>query len=174
MSFDRRRPRTAGKPGERRRNKLPPQWCARGLEMVESPAFRVLSLAAHRALTRIEIEHRHHGGQDNGRLPVTYQDFRDYGVHRHGIAAALRELEALGFIEITERGRGGNAEWRTPNKYRLTYKESDVGETNNWRNIETMEEAEQIARQARKPMRARTRQRNRIPAPKNAISRPLN
>ncbi|MGC2746761.1 MAG: hypothetical protein WA309_04750, partial [Pseudolabrys sp.] len=64
----------------------------------------------------------HHGGMDNGRLPTTYEDFRRYGIDRHAIGPALRELEALGFVEITQRGRAGNAQWRTPNRFRLTYK----------------------------------------------------
>jgi hypothetical protein len=34
----------------------------------------------------------------------------------------LREVCALGFVEITERGRAGNAEWRRPNLFRLTYR----------------------------------------------------
>ena len=55
-------------------------------------------------------------------MPVTYTDFVAYGVSKHAVAPALRELEALGFIEVTERGRGGNAEWRIPNKFRLTYR----------------------------------------------------
>jgi hypothetical protein len=40
-----------------------------------------------------------------------------YGIHRHAIAPGLRELEALGFIGITERGRAGNGEFRAPNKF---------------------------------------------------------
>src|SRR6478752_5794871 len=72
-------------------------------------------------LDRIEIEHADHGGNDNGRLPVTYDDFECYGIHRHAIAPAIRETVALGFAEITERGRAGNAEFRSPHKFRLTY-----------------------------------------------------
>jgi len=33
---------------------------------------------------------------------------------------------ALGFVEITEHGRAGNAEHRTPNKFRLTHMPTDV------------------------------------------------
>ena len=36
-------------------------------------------------------------------------------------APALRELERLGFIEVTECGRAGNAENRKPNRFRITY-----------------------------------------------------
>jgi len=81
------------------------QFSARTIAMLESPAYRALSRAAHQVLTRIEIEHAHHGGKDNGRLPVTSAQFVEYGIHRHAIAPAIRELVALGFIEITREGR---------------------------------------------------------------------
>jgi hypothetical protein len=99
----------------RRKNKISGQFSVRLIEMLESPAYRALSVSAHRAISRIEIELAAHGGNDNGKLPVTYQDFIDYGIlHRESIAPALREAEALGFIECTKRGRGGNAEYRGP------------------------------------------------------------
>ena len=79
--------------------------------MLESPAYRVLSVSAHRVLDRIEIELGHHGGNDNGALPVTYRNFEDYGIDRHAIAPAIREVKKLGFIHV-RHGRGGNAEYR--------------------------------------------------------------
>ena len=51
----------------RRTGKISGQFSARLIEMLESPSFRVLSLSAHRIIDRIEIEHAHHGGKDNGR-----------------------------------------------------------------------------------------------------------
>ena len=119
--------------------------------MLKSRAWSVLSLSARRLLDRIEIEHADHGGNDNGRLPVTYDDFERYGIHRHSIAAAIREIEALGFAEITERGRAGNAEFRSSHKFRLTY--FPVGRappTNEWQRIKTVEVAQTRARAARR------------------------
>jgi hypothetical protein len=59
---------------------------------------------------------------------------------------------ALGFAEITREGRAGNAEWRQPNHFRLTYRPSK-GErsygTNEWRRIPSLEEATAIAKAAR-------------------------
>ena len=104
----------------KRRNSIDGQFAAHTIEMIRSPAWSVLSLSARRVLDRIEIEHAYHGGNENGRLPVTYDDFECYGIHRHSIAAAIRETVALGFAEITERGRAGNAEFRSPHKFRLT------------------------------------------------------
>jgi len=132
------------------KNTIEGQFSYRTIEMIESPAFMVLSLSAHRALTRLEIEHAHHGGNDNGRLPVTKEDFIEYGIHDHAIAPALRELEALGFIEVTERGRAGNAEFRRPNIFRLTHRHTGrANPTNEWKRAKTLGEAKDLARAAR-------------------------
>jgi len=139
--------------GMRRRKSPPSQFGWRTIEMLESPAFRVLSLSAHRVLARIEIEAAHHGGHDNGRLPVTYEQFEEYGIDPHCVAPAQRELCALGFIEITERGRSGNAAWRRPNLFRLTYRQvGNAKATDEWRGIKSLEDALLIARVARKPI----------------------
>jgi hypothetical protein len=97
-----------------RRTRIGGQFAPRLIEMLRSPAYRVLSLSARRVLDRVEIELGHHGGNDNGRLPVTYDNFVSYGIERHAIAPAIREAIALGLLEVTERGCAGNAESRTP------------------------------------------------------------
>jgi hypothetical protein len=133
-----------------RRTKIGGQFAPRTIEMLESPAFRVLSLSARRILDRLEIELAHHGGQDNGKLPVTYEHFHEYGIHRHAIGPGIGECIALGFVEITEPGRAGNAEFRAPNLFRLTYKNTRVeGPTDDWRRIENVNDAKAIARAAR-------------------------
>jgi hypothetical protein len=133
-----------------RRNKIAGQFAARLIEMLESPAYRVMSLSAHRLLARVEIEAAHHGGRDNGRLPVTYDDFVRYGIERHCIAPAMREVVALGFLQITHIGRAANAEYRTPNKFRLTYQPTDAaGPTDEWKRIKVVKEAKRIALVAR-------------------------
>jgi len=137
------------------------QWCGRPREMLESAAYRVLSRAAHLALSRIELELRYHGGKDNGCLPVTFEDFVAYGVNRDSIAPALRELQALGFVEITQHGRGGNAEHRAPNLFRLTYEPiKDAPPANEWKRFavgadsntdaEVIAKADHVARTARR------------------------
>jgi hypothetical protein len=138
----------------KRRNSINDQWSARRREMLESPAYRALSQSAHRVMSRIELELCYHGGNDNGQLPVTFEDFVEYGIERASIAPALREGEALGFFRITDRGRGGNREYRAPNKFYLTFA---VGRgsrknqpTDEWRKIKTIEEAREIARNARR------------------------
>jgi hypothetical protein len=137
----------------KRRNRISGQFAARLIEMLESPAYRALSGSAHKVISRIEIELGHHGGNDNGRLPVTTNDFVEYGMHRTSVAPAIREAEALGFIRVTECGRGGNAEHRSPNLFLLTFAHGRDGRaqppTHDWRRIANMEEAELAARAAR-------------------------
>ena len=142
----------------RRRNSIDGQFVAHRIEMIRSPAWSVLSLSARRVLDRIEIEHCDHGGNENGRLPVTYDDFECYGIHRHAIAPAIRETVALGFAEITERGRAGNAEFRSPHKFRLTYFPAwRAPPTNEWQRIKTDEEAQAWAKAARREVGQKTR-----------------
>jgi hypothetical protein len=136
-----------------RRNRLSEQWAAYPIEMLQSPAYRALSLSACRLLHRIEIELAAHGGNDIERLPVTKADFVEYGISPRLVAPAIREAEALGFIRITQRGRGGNAEHRSPNLFFPTYlnRRGKSGKVeprpHDWR--KTIEEAEQIAKAAR-------------------------
>ena len=158
----------------RRRNAIAGQFAARLIEMLESPAYRALSRAAHQVLARIEVEHAHHGGADNGELPVTYDQFVEYGLHRHAIGAAIRELAALGFIQITARGCAGNENYRRPNLFRLTYrpaKNAPTGDgTHEWRSIKTVEQAEALAQQARREVDPRARALGRARARKKIPS----
>jgi hypothetical protein len=137
----------------KRRNNISGQFAPRRIEMLESPAYRALSRSGHMVISRIEIELAAHGGNDNGRLPVTTENFVQYGMHRTSVAPAIRETEALGFIKVTERGRGGNAEHRSPNRFYLTYAHTRDSRkrppTDEWCRIKTLEEADQIARAAR-------------------------
>jgi len=149
---------------KKRRTRISGQFAPRLIEMLESPAMRVASLSAHRVISRIEIEFGHHGGTGNGKLPVTYADFVHYGIDRHAIAPAIREATALGLIEVTERGRAGNAEFRSPSLYRLTFRDTDRdAPTHEWRRIKSIKEAQAIAHTARsagnpnrKPVRVST------------------
>ena len=59
----------------KRRNSISGQFSARLIEMLESPAYRVLSRSALMVIARVEIELGHHGGNDNDRLPITTEDF---------------------------------------------------------------------------------------------------
>jgi hypothetical protein len=170
--------------GRIRRTTIGAQFSPRRIDMLSSPAWRALSLSAHRVIDRISIELMHHGGADNGRLPVTYDDFEKYGIHRHSIAPAIREAAALGFVEITKEGRAGNAEWRRPHLFRLTFARSDNERsdgTHEWKNI-SKEDAPLIAVEARKGVQAKTKSQwrkmpvlgggNRTENPKSIVRKP--
>ena len=67
--------RTGRATGQRKTNrhtKIVGQFAPHRIDMLRSPAWRVLSLSARRVLDRVEIEMGDHGGTDNGRLPVTF------------------------------------------------------------------------------------------------------
>lgn len=136
-----------------RRNSVATYYSSRPMELMESFALRVLSRAAHLALLRIEIELRRHGGCDNGKLIVTKEQFVEFGIHPRMVAPALRELEALGIIIITVRGRGGNAEHRQPNRFRLNFMCGAIDDTDPfrdpWKRFKTLKEADEVASMAR-------------------------
>lgn len=156
----------------KRRAKIEGQFAPRLVEMLRSPAWSVTSLSARRVIDRLEIELADHGGNDNGKLPCTYADFVAYGIDRHAIAPAIREAVALGFLEVTEQGRAGNAEFRTPSRYRLTFRDTQyAGPTNEWRRIKTEPEAEAIARDARRmPETSRRNQKQKTSGGKHHFS----
>jgi hypothetical protein len=143
----------------KRRNRISEQFSARLIEMLESFAYRCLSQAAHRALSRVEIELAHHGGQDNGQLVVTFEDLVRYGVPRATVGPALSELDALGFIQFAQHGKPARAaEYRKPNVFLLTTRPELDGvgaERCRWRRFTTLEEAQAVADAARKQAVAR-------------------
>jgi hypothetical protein len=150
------------------------QFVPRLIEMIESPAFRALSLSGHRVLARLEIEHGHHGGLENGRLAVTYADFERYGMERKSIAPALREVQALGFVRITERGRPSRSDFgRRPNYFELTYIHGNHGEdpTHEWKRHKTLDEAIQVAQQARLDKDPKAVEKSRSSAAKKSDAR---
>ena len=140
----------------KRKHKIDGQFAPRTIAMLRSPAMRVLSLSGRRILDRIEIELASHGGKDNGKLPITFANFEQFGItDRHVISRGIRELCALGFVERA-RGRSGNAEHRAPNLFRLTYLPAGGrAPTNDWLRIKTIEQAETVARRARRTVKRR-------------------
>jgi hypothetical protein len=76
-------------------------WFTR--EMLESPAWRAMPLIARQIVERIVIEHLDHAGNENGKLPVAYDDFAGYGIRRKSIMFGLSVAVALGWIDIVEQ-----------------------------------------------------------------------
>ncbi|WP_442580572.1 hypothetical protein ACSBOB_00775 [Mesorhizobium sp. ASY16-5R] len=147
-----------GRARKGKRTTIAGQFSWQLIEMKESPAWRVLSLSARLVLDRLEVEIAHHGGNDNGKLPTTFDQFAEYGISRRLVAPALREVVALGFVEVTERGRAGNADWRRPNVYRLTYRPTKLTEaTDDWRKFASIEDADRAATAARREALEKTK-----------------
>jgi hypothetical protein len=122
--------------------------------MMESPAWKALSLSARRVLDRIEIEFGRHKGrpESNGELVVTYEDFVEYGITRRLVRPALNEVIALGFVRVTREGVAGNADQRQSTMYLITYQHAGSAQylEDNWKRIKSDEEAEALAKAARK------------------------
>ena len=134
-----------------KRNAFDGPFAGRTIKMMKSPAWRLLTLAAHRILDRLEIEIANHGGNDNGETIVTKADLLAFGIHDKAIPPAERLLEALGFITI-DRGRAGNGSHRAPNRFRLTYRPTATGPaTDEWKAITSLDVATTIARASREP-----------------------
>lgn len=139
-------------------SKLRTQFATQPISMLRSPAYQALSLSARRCLDRLQIELAQHGGRDNGSLPCTYNQFVEFGIHRHAIPSGLRELQALGFVEKTVQGRASAGEFRSPNKYRLTFRHTENDyPTDEWNLIKAFQEAKAIAKRARSQGSKQTR-----------------
>ncbi|MDR3484631.1 MAG: hypothetical protein P4M05_06945 [Bradyrhizobium sp.] len=157
--------------GRRRRNSITGQFAWRLIEMLKSPAYRALSLSGRRILDRLEIELANHGGTQNGKLPVTYGDFERYGMDYGSIAGAIREVEALGFLEITERGRPSESDFgRHPSLYRITYRHGphDEQPTNEWKRHGSQEQAQRVAKMARAAKNESAVAKGKLRASKNS------
>jgi hypothetical protein len=112
--------------------------------LLDSPCWLVMSHRAWKALSAIITEHARTGGKENGALIVPYTDMERRGLRRSSIREAIVELEALGLITVTLKGRRSSGEHRHPSQYRLTWlgTPDTVGPTNEWRAIKSREEAE--------------------------------
>ena len=103
-----------------RKSALEGSWGRYNREMRESPLGQPVDRRRLRA-PFMELEHMVNGGAENGKLICTYSDFVEHGMRRASVARYLRECEALGFLEVTQRGGRSRLDFRTPSRYRLTY-----------------------------------------------------
>lgn len=120
-------------------------------EMLSSPAWIALPDNALRGIMRIAQEHMAHGGRKNGELPVTWNNFQDYGIRRGSIADAIKAFIALGFVKMSGRGRPTNGRDKgTSALWTLTWLMTADGKpaTNDWRRIKSEEEAKQALQAA--------------------------
>lgn len=127
----------------RKVSKIGGAFIAHSLEMRRSPAWRLLPDNARRVLDRLEVEHMSKGGEQNGALICTYDDFATAGIRRKSVALAIRQAQALGFLAVVRGYRTAGAD-RAPSLYRLTYvygTEGSPDPTNDWRRFATVVDA---------------------------------
>jgi hypothetical protein len=135
----------------RKRNSIAESFISHRRSMRESFAWQFLPDNARRVLDRLELEHMRHGGAENGKLICTYSDFAKAGIRRASIALALRQCQALGFLECTRRGWCSISEFRTPSLYRLTYvygRREYGSPTDEWSRVKSVEDALEALRRA--------------------------
>ncbi|KQM34578.1 hypothetical protein ASF03_21250 [Rhizobium sp. Leaf68] len=115
-------------------------WMAISRELLESAAYRSLSVNGRKALDRLIIEHISHGRAENGKLIVTHDQLYEYGVTFGSIADALEELAYKKLIKMV-KGRAGNGTAH-PTVFTLTFDGTYEGAaaTNEWKRF-TMAEA---------------------------------
>jgi GNAT superfamily N-acetyltransferase len=170
MSKSKARTTTSAK----RENRPPPDmpWIWLTREMLEAPAWRAMPIHARRVVERVCIEHMAHAGTANGNLTVTYRDYRAYGIGQRRIRKAIEIAEALGWIEVTVRGRRSFEAERYPSRYALTWlPQPALGRhaTNRWRQITTPESARAVLRQAIERCRPQGKRPLRIPRRQPAL-----
>ncbi len=119
----------------RQRSRIgPPKepWTFIALEVLESNAYRSLSVNARRAIDRLIVENGRHNRLENGELRVSARQFHEWGVTKDCLTPAIRELEAKGLI-VTRPGEAIGV-LLPPLIFRLTfYGTLDKEATNEWR-----------------------------------------
>jgi len=148
-----------GNPGQFTKRNRPPAgepWVWLTNEMITSPAWQAMSLAARKIVDRLMIEHMAHGGTENGNLIVTYADFRKYGIRDKTIASAIREAVALGWVQVISKGGKARGDIRHPSYYALAWLpwRDATPAKNTWRTVRSPEQAaerKRLARQRPKP-----------------------
>jgi hypothetical protein len=162
--------------GNLKKRNAPPKgqsWIWETAEFLDCVSLRSLSVNAHRAYIRIKSEHVAHAGQENGRLIVTHDDFRNAGMNGDLVADAIDELIFKGLIRVA-RGRSGNGTPH-PNLYSLTsYPTHDsLPATNDWKGF-TEQKAErwhEIRKQFAENRAKKTSSKRKTPLGKPRVPR---
>jgi hypothetical protein len=90
-------------------------WIKLPLALLDSDAWRSLSINARRLIEFVMIEHMRHGGKANGALMAPRLQLEEFGIGARHISAAIEEAVGKGIINC---GRGTG---RKPNLYALTW-----------------------------------------------------
>jgi hypothetical protein len=115
------------------------------LELLESTAWRSLSIHARRLIDFLLIEHMRHGGRENGRLLAPRRQLEAFGIATHFVSTAIEETERVGLLDC-KRGVG-----RAPSVYGLTWlPRGNDPPTNRWRRHEATAAEVIASRKSRK------------------------
>ena len=110
--------RSSGKVNGRRGRALGPPsnepWIWQTRALLQSPAWRVLSLYGRQFIDFLHVEHMNHAGQHNGKLIATYGQLTEAGIPKKHIKSAIFEATELGLVTVTHRGQRDD-----PNLYEL-------------------------------------------------------
>jgi hypothetical protein len=98
-------------------------------ELLESTAWRSLSINARRLLDYLMIEHMGHAGKRNGFLLAPWRQLVAFGIGDHFVDGAVTEAERVGLVDC-RRGTG-----KRPSVYALTWLPLSDGSapSNRWR-----------------------------------------
>src|SRR3954470_9417010 len=102
------------------------------LTLLESTAWRSLSIHSRRFLDFLLLEHMRHGGKENGRLLAPRRQLIAFGVHPAFISGAIQEAERVGLVDC-KHGIG-----RAPSLYSITWLSRGPGEppTDRWKHCD--------------------------------------
>lgn len=146
-------------------------WVWLTKDLLESPAWRGMSVNTRKLIDFLLIEHASHAGWNNGRLRATYDQLEGHGLTRRNIRYAIAEAEALGLARQV-----GSSARRVPNVYRLTFystifedRMSGDWATNDWRSItdedvRSLREDQRAEREANAKRRGRRSNQNQNPS----------
>ncbi len=128
--------RSVSRPRNRREKQwIDPQdepWIFIPHAVLESAAYRSLSINARRVLDRLIIENSNHKRLLYGGLRVSARQLQKWGVTKDCLTSAIRELEEKGLITKSQGDRVGDL--RPPYHYRLTFYGTLEGPpTNEWK-----------------------------------------
>jgi hypothetical protein len=131
-----------------------------------------------KVVLRIALEHLKHGGVENGKLPVTYQDFARRGVRKNSVREAQLVAIHLGWVDRTSIGEvPWHGDIRSPSTFGLTWlpRYDGAPANNRWASIETELDAKAAVRRAKAELAQLrrmpsffNRQVNQSPTPKDA------
>lgn len=79
-------------------------WLPLSRELIESDAWRSMTVNVWRLISFLMREHLSHGGKENGKLKATHRQLQGDGIGARHVAGAIRSAEELGLIRCQRAG----------------------------------------------------------------------